>query len=194
MADNLTYIQLLDVLTDLVDQKSSGTMFVHSDTNHMVTFALDKGRICAIYYGPNRGRKAIAAISTIKNGSYRFEASNSSSQAQDIPPTPKILSQLKARELVGADEIPAAANVDPSSVSQEDKNKVCQELKDLLLEHLGPIAGMIFDVAMSEAGDFCSTPEGTRDFISKLSEDIDDADEAAAFKENANAVLRRFFS
>ena len=68
---------------------------------------------------------------------------------------------------------------------------ICQELKDLLATHLGPIAGIVFDGALSSAGDFCATPEGTMEFIEKLADDIDDPAEQAEFRDKANTALAR---
>ena len=187
---NLTFAQLLDVLTDFVNKKRSGTMYIHSDTNHVVTVALDKGRIYAIYHGPKRGRKAIAPMSKMNSGTYRFEDTGLSGVAQDLPSTPEILNALRIPHSEDASTPGAAAHAG-ADISLEARNKVCQELKDLLSERLGPIAGMVFDGALSEAGDFCATAEGTQGFINQLASDIDDPEEAAIFREQANAALNR---
>jgi hypothetical protein len=191
MAKSLSFPQLLEVLTDLVDKRSTGTLFIHSDDNHVITFGLDKGTISALYYGPKRGRKAIAPISNVASGTYRFEATALAGSSQELPPTPEILNSLREPQSETTAAPAAMARAGGASVAPEDKEKICQELKDLLSAHLGPIAGIVFDGALSSAGDFCASPEGTRDFIEKLAEDIDDPSEQAQFRNNALAALNR---
>jgi len=194
MANSLSFNQILEVLTDLVDKRKTGTLFIHSDKNHVITFGLDKGRICALYHGPKRGRKAIAPISNVTSGTYRFEATGLAGLSQDLPPTPEILNLLREPQTASAAAPGAMATAGGGSVSPEDRERVCQELKDLLATHLGPIAGIVFDGALSSAGDFCASPEGTLEFIEKLAEDIDDASEQAQFRDSANAALRRILA
>ena len=188
---NLTLLQLLDVLAELVNQKRSGTLYIHSDTNHVVTFALDTGRIYAIYHGPKRGRKAIALVSQMQGGSYRFEETGLGGVAQDLPTTTEILTALRTPHTDDASAQMGTASAGGTSVSVEERNKVCQELKNLLSEHLGPIAGMVFDGVLDKSGDFCATTKGTQDFVNQLAEDIDDPKEAAAFRQKASEVLNR---
>jgi hypothetical protein len=194
MANKLPFPQVLDVLTDLVDKRSTGTLFIHSDNNHVITLGLDHGKISALYYGPKRGRKAIAPISNVTSGSYRFEATGLIGTRQDLPPTPEILNLLREPQTLSVAAPTATTTAAAGSVSQEDKEKICQELKDLLATHLGPIAGIVFDGALNAAGDFCASPEGTREFIEKLAEDIDDSAEQAQFREQANAALSRMLA
>ncbi|MEA3411942.1 MAG: hypothetical protein U9R74_10435 [Pseudomonadota bacterium] len=155
----------------------------------MITFVLDEGRITALYHGPRRGRKAIGPISDVTGGTYRFETTGPSGATQDLPSTPELLDRLRNPPTAGNAEVVTAGGA--SNLSPKDKNKICLELKDLLATHLGPIAGIVFDGALSGAGDFCTTHGGTQEFIEKLAEDIEDASEAAEFREKANAVLGR---
>ena len=189
MAKNLPFPQLLDVLTDLVDKKNTGTLFIHSDDHHAITLVLDKGRISALYHGPKRGRNAIAPISNVRSGTYRFEATGLAGANQNLPSTPEVLSLLREPQTAGVAGPVITAGA--GKVSPEERDKICQELKDLLATHLGPIAGIVFDGALGNAGDFCATPEGTQEFIDTLAEDIDDPGEQVEFREHANAALRR---
>jgi hypothetical protein len=190
MHRNLPYSQILDILTNLVDNKASGTLFVHSECNHAITLGIESGRINAIYFGARRGRKAIPLISNISSGSYRFEKSNVVNSAHDLPSTPEILNLL--RNPHSANESRAVA---PSSatkneaIKEEKKVRLCQELKGLLAEHMGPIADLVFDDAVDDVGDFCSTPKLTQDLIDKLSEEIDDTSEVKQFRDKAYVAL-----
>ena len=189
MADSLTYTQLLEVLADLVAKKSSGTLYIRSDCNHVISFALDGGKIYAVYHGPRRGRNALSLISAISGGTYQFEATPLSAKPQDLPSTPEILELISTPQQGRA--APALGEAGGSAVSEEKRNMVCGELKRLLTEHLGPIADMVFDDAIQDIEDFCSTPERTLQLIDRLADDIEDSEETVQFREKANAVVLR---
>ncbi|MCU7929206.1 MAG: hypothetical protein KZQ90_00250 [Candidatus Thiodiazotropha sp. (ex Codakia rugifera)] len=190
MRENVPYSQILDFLTNLVDNKTSGTLFVHSESNHAITIALENGRIHAIYFGARRGRKAIPLVSNISGGSYKFEASGLVGTFHDLPTTPEVLNLLRnphtTNESRSTDSSPVTHN---DVITEENKTILCQELKGLLAEHMGPIAEMIFDDVVSEVGDFCSTPKLTQDLINKLSAEIDDSTEVEQFRGKAYLAL-----
>jgi hypothetical protein len=189
MTVSLTYLQLLEVLTDLVNSKAAGTMFIHSQCNHAITFSLDAGRIHAIYHGPRRGRNAIPLIGRITGGSYRFDSAGLGRSPQDLPSTAEILEQLKT--LHSTTRAPAVSSPVNGSdpISAEQKQRVCYELKKLLTEHLGPIAAIVFDDTVGETGDFCSSPARTRILIDMLVNDIDNPAEATQFRVQAQSVI-----
>lgn len=202
MAETLTYIQLLDELEELVRQKESGTLYIQSDSRHLITVSLDNGRIFAMYHGPKRGEKALDMIRQLNGGSYRFDPMGLGGNTQDIPETREILELLRTPVLAAPSATPAASpSTKPSAVdatssidpllSTKTQEVICQDLKQLLGEILGPIAGMVFDDITSETTESCSTPEHTRTLIAKLVEEIDDADEAEQFKHQADAVFER---
>ncbi len=191
MTESLTYLQLLEALTELVNSKASGTMFIRSQCNHAITFSLEAGRIYALNHGPRRGRSAIPLISQIAGGSYRFDTAGPGRSAQELPSTAEILEQLKTpRGDIQTLEISTPDN-GTRSISAEQKHRVCQELKNLLARHLGPIAEMVFDNTVDETGDFCSTPEGTEELIDKLADDIGNPQEVVQFREEAYRAIQK---
>ena len=190
MHENVPYSRILQVLTDLVDDQSSGTLYIHSDCNHAITFALDTGRIYAIFHGARRGRKAIHLISQISGGSYRFESAGLSGISHELPTTPEILNLLRTPQDI-AQPRPARTSLDATETALSDANRnlLCQQLKGLLAQHIGPIAEMMFEDARDEIGDFCASPELAKNFIDKLSLDIDDANEVAQFRIDAYTAI-----
>jgi hypothetical protein len=190
MQKNITYSQILDSLTDLVDSRSSGTMFIHSNCNHAITIAIAKGRIHTIYFGAKRGRKAIPLISSISGGSYRFEISDFVETSQNLPPTPEVLNLLRNPQTSNeSNSILPPPLTSKETVRIEQKDTLCQELKSLFAMHMGPIADIVFDDIVDEVGDFCSTPQLTNDLINKLSEEIENTAEMKEFKNKAYTVL-----
>jgi len=166
-------------------------MFIHSRCNHAISFCLDSGQIYAINHGPRRGDKAISLIGQITGGSYRFDESSPNRLAQDLPPTAEILGRLKTSQDTAKIPTSSSSAVGADSVSAEQKQRICQELKNLLLEHLGPIAEMVFDDTVDETGDFYSSPERTQVLIDKLAVDIGDPAEIAQFSKEANKVISK---
>ncbi|MES9970089.1 MAG: hypothetical protein ABW092_08650 [Candidatus Thiodiazotropha sp.] len=193
MQKNVPYSHILDFLTDLVDKETSGTLFIHSESNRAITIALDKGRIHALYFGARRGRKAIPLISGITGGSYRLELSDLVEAFHDLPPTHEILNLLRNPEINNRPRptvsSPHASHVE--AIQEEKKEILCQKLKSLLAEHMGPIAEIVFDDTVDEIGDFCSTPQLTQDLINKLSEEIDNPNEVEQFKDQAYVTLSK---
>jgi hypothetical protein len=151
-----------------------------------------------MYFGAKRGRKAIPLISEISAGSYRFEESDFIENSHDLPPTQEILGLLREPH-TGSESIPDSSPPPspPAAVEggarEEQKTVLCQQLKALLSEHIGPIADIIFDDIAEEVGNFCATPQLTHDLINKLSEEIEDGAEIEQFRSKAYTVLNSFF-
>lgn len=191
MQKKVALSQIVDFLTELVDNRTSGTLFVHSESNRAITIALDEGKIHALYFGAKRGRKAIPLISSISGGSYRFEVSNLVDTYQDLPSTREILSLLR-NPLIVHDAEPAdfpTSALNSAATRNEKKEILCLKLKGLLTEHMGPIAEIVFEDAVDQVGDFCATPQLTHDLINKLSEEIDNSDEVELFRNKAYVTL-----
>ena len=187
MATSLTYPQLLEVLRQHVSGRSSGTLYIRTDCNHAVSFALDSGRIYAVYYGPRRGRNALNSISGITGGTCHFESLQLSTAPQDLPSTPEILGLISvAREDRTGSPLEAGKAADT-----EQKTRVCFELKQLLRNYLGPIADMVFEDALAENEHYCTTHESARMLIDRLADDIEDSAETAQFSQRANAIVNR---
>ncbi len=102
MSDYLSNIQLQDILAQLVAGGRSGTFVINSSCNHVITIALDKGQILALFYGPKRGRSAIPLIGRITGGTFRFEETLLRVNAQDLPPTSEVLTALRRAPMTQA--------------------------------------------------------------------------------------------
>jgi len=192
MSESLTYLQLLEALTQLVNSKASGTMFIRSQCNHAISFYLDSGRISALHYGPRRGDKAISLIGKIAGGSYRFATSSPGRLGQDLSSTAEILGRLKTSQDTA--EVPASTPLSVGTnpaISTEQKQRIYQELKQLLTGHLGPIAELVFDDVADETGDFWSSPERTHLLNDRLAIDIGDPVEIEQFHQETHRTIIR---
>lgn len=192
MEADLTFDQLLDLLTELVDTHKSGTLFIRSACNHVITIGLDKGRINALFYGAKRGQNALHLINQISSGSYKFETNNLVGVNQELPSTSEILNLLRAGSIGSpATELTSAPEQKPVGISKEKRDRLCRQLKELLNEYLGPIAQMVVDDALATSGEFYATPKQAQDFIDELAMDIDNANEVEAFRNKAYEVFDR---
>ena len=192
MEDYLSFSQLLDLLTELVDARQSGTLFIRSDSNHIITIGLDKGHIIALLYGAKRGNNAIPMIRQIHSGSYRFESDVLSGIHQELLSTPEILNRLRSGDgNEPLNPVVHETSLTSGGISRQKRDRLCRQLKELLGEYLGPIAQTVFDDAVAESGAFYATPEQAKAFIQKLTQDIDNPKEVEEFRDKAFEVFDR---
>ncbi len=70
----IDYDALISTLHQFCLEKQTGTLFVSTDDNRSVRFALDNGRIISCIHGRTRGKEAIPLITAIKSGRYSFNS------------------------------------------------------------------------------------------------------------------------
>jgi hypothetical protein len=173
MDDNLSFSQLLKLLRELIGKNESGTLFIRSESNHVITIGLNKGRIYALFHGPKRGRSALSLISQVTSGSYKFEPGVLSGINQDLPSTPEILNQFRLQKRdIPSNPTLTRSHMPNAGISHQKRDRLYQQLQGLLAEYLGPIAQMVVDDAIAESGDFFATPEKAKALINKLTLDI----------------------
>lgn len=95
----LAFSELLEVLRDLCRKRRTGTLFIHSDTNHSVRIGIEDGTIFFCAFGRYRGMRAVAEISRIQFGRYSFaDVIFKGAPPAALPPTAEILAALEAAE------------------------------------------------------------------------------------------------
>ena len=184
---SLTYQQLMNELKRLVESRSDGTLYIHSNCNHAVTYTLESGRITALYFGPRKGRKAIPLARDITGGSCHFEESAPGRAPQDLPSTEEIM-----RLLLSSEAAPGATgdSQSKSSISSntEDWSGVLERLQTVLTDHLGPIAGIILDESLEELDGNCVSEASFQRLVDTLARNIE-TDQIALFRDQAASVL-----
>ncbi len=191
MSDYLSSIQLQEILAQLVAGGRSGTLVINSTCNHVITIALDKGQILALFYGPKRGRNAIPLIGGITGGTFRFQETLFSLNAQDLPPTSEVLMALRGGPTAQAgDSAPGGAKPGGSSgISSAHAQQLYRGLEKILLQYLGPIARMVLDDVCEASEKTSRGPEEYNRLIACLSDEIEDHQEALRFKQEASELL-----
>jgi hypothetical protein len=93
--ETLPLPDIIEVLQTLCSERRTGTMFLHTDTNHSARIGMEQGRIFFVAYGRHRGMDAIEQIKNMQHGKFSFAESifNSGSEIP-LPPTTELLAQL----------------------------------------------------------------------------------------------------
>jgi hypothetical protein len=93
--ERLPLRDLIEILQTLCSERRTGTMFVHTDTNHSARIGMEQGRIVFIACGRYRGMDAIEQIKKIQYGKYSFTESIFNSRTKTpLLPTRELLLQL----------------------------------------------------------------------------------------------------
>jgi uncharacterized protein (DUF433 family) len=117
----------------------------------------------------------------ITGGSCRFEDSGRPGIRQDLPPVEEILELLRANESAAQSESPVDAEA-------ETWHKILEELQTVLTDHLGPIAGIIYEEALAELGEPCVTQDSFQRLIENLAVNIE-PDQITRFYDQVAGVL-----
>lgn len=93
--ETLPLRELIEVLQSLCLERRTGTMYLHTDTNHSARISMDRGRIFFIAYGRYRGMGAIEQFKRMQFGKFSFAESifNNASETP-LPLTGELLTQL----------------------------------------------------------------------------------------------------
>lgn len=186
----LTYQQLMDEVSRLIESKSSGTLFIRSDCNHSITIALESGQISALYFGPRKGRKAIPLTLAISGGSCRFDPNGLTREPQDLPSTQQVMALLQSKEVASTTMSKSIAEQSDVSWSEEVQQKIFTELQGVLTDHLGPIAGIIFEESLAELTEPCVSEARFQLLIDKLALDME-AGQVSRFRDQVADILSK---
>jgi hypothetical protein len=178
------YIPFADIVAEisrLCKQKSTGTLFVATKANKSAQLVLDKGEIVFIFFSSKRGEEALALMSTIRAGRYRFQEGGVIPRRMPLPPTQTILERLgrEAEQPSSPEQRPAAAA--PSAgggLSREQKDV----LEACLAECIGPMAAIICEDHLHSGANFEAVVEA-------LAAEIPSPGQAAKFRELVTAKL-----
>ncbi len=185
---SFSYPQLLEILQELIHKQESGTLFIRSECNHLTTFTLQSGQVTAVSFGPRRGDRAIPHIRNITGGTYRFDRESPVGAPQQLPDTGELINLLKSNGASTEIMDPGGNGSVGGGASDRSSRRFSKELKELLTDHLGPIADIIYDDTLEEIGGVCSNTHQAQILIDRLATDIDDA-EIWQFREKAGNII-----
>ena len=171
----------------LVETRSEGTLFIHSNCNHAVTFTLVSGRVTAVYFGPRKGRKAISLVREITGGRCRFEDSGPGRVPQDLPSTGELM-KLLLSDGAAAEGSTVSQPENPTGANAEVWNRALKQLQTVLTDHLGPIAGIILEESLAELDGACVSDDRFYRLIDNLALNIE-VDQVALFRDQGSRIL-----
>lgn len=191
----LNYPELFSTLSNFVSTGRSGTFFISTNNNHVITFALDSGRIAAIFHGGKRGRKAIPLVSKIAGGTWRFDEVMLPIQPQDLPSTAEILQELSLEAVnLPLESINDAMPLTARTVSDDALCELVENLEKLFARYLGPFGKILFDEAIETMGESaCKNREKAMDLVRHLANEVDDPVEAKSFAEAGQQFVNKTF-
>ncbi len=181
MNGNITRSQFIDLLSSLVKDRRTSTVYVRTDDNHLIIASVDSGEIVSLICGPKRGERAVPMIRKMHSGSFRLEEGASAHRGLggQLPPSDTLLSLLMVEEEGDA----------KVSDCQWVQSVLCKMLK----EYMGPIAPLVCQETIDSAGGLDS-PDKCRQVVEKLAHEIDDMAEAESFRSRAHAELAAVLS
>lgn len=176
-----------DVVSELAQccrDKKDGVFFITTDSNRSAYLTLKGGSIESAHYMNKRGAEAIDLLRSVKAGTCRFSegTENAMFRAQPLPETEAILTSLadNVSDEVLEDEASPTVSPTPTQNSLSDDN---DELLQLLVEFMGPMASVVYDDAKE------NTPNAKL-LIKKLAMEIPDNYQQNEFIERAHKLVR----
>jgi len=202
----LSFGELLQVIRTLVREQRTGTMFIHTDSNHSVRIGMEDGRIISCAFGKYRGHDALPHIRQIHSGKYSFaEGIFNNSSEIPLPSTQDLLSSFSGESLTTPARESHPAPTIPEPTSPSSTAPPAPSLGDSLLEgsdlslrgvdlyealvrelavHMGPIADMVADDYRDSIVS-ATRQEQLRPVVHEIAEQLDDPQRTQEFREQA---------
>jgi hypothetical protein len=187
MSGHYSYSQFLDQLQTLIRSGESGALCGRTDDRHAVQLLLKQGDIVDLRLGVKRGGASIDLIRGIKRCTLRFYAmTNVDVNTQSgIPPSDEIMRKLMTpvapSETRPTDQAGGAFKaIDPCMA--------ISILEELLHDRLGPIAAMLCEMVVKDAGNISDSVQ-LNQVLTELAQEIEDPHDAIQFKKEAHKRL-----
>lgn len=178
---------LWELLSELVAERRSGTLYVKSDDAHAGMISLREGEIINILYRSELGAPAVELIRQAGGGTCRFDASAPGVKSGECPPTAEI---LRALAPTGQGTVNRSADAPRHVGGEATLQGFLSDLSGHLQSYIGPIASMVVKDAVAEMGQL-ERIDRAESLISRLMEEIDDQGDAASFLSAARESLNK---
>ncbi len=179
--------RLWELLSELVAQRQTGTLYIKSDDAHAGMILLEEGEIVSVMYRSEFGAAAVELLQQGSRGTCRFDAGGLGVKAEECPPTTEVLRALAPPGQTTVGGLAGAARPVGGNVSFQG---FLTELSGHLQSHIGPIASMVVNGAVEEMGRL-ERIDQAESLISRLMGEIDDQDDASAFLSAALDSLKK---
>jgi len=179
--------RLWELLSELVAEGRSGTLYIKSDDAHAGMISLREGEITSILYRSRFGAPAVELIRQVRGGTCRFDSSATSVTAGKCPPTQEI---LRALAPPGQNTVNGSAEATRRVGDKAALQGFLEDLSGHLQSHIGPIAAMVVEGVVQEMGRF-ERIDQAESLISRLMGEIDDEGDASSFFSAAQDALKK---
>ncbi|MCP4285196.1 MAG: DUF4388 domain-containing protein [Gammaproteobacteria bacterium] len=183
MTNSLDRLELAERLLQHTSAGDSGTLLIRSSDGHSLMIAFEKGVLISLLYGKHRGPDAMPDILMFSSGTYTFTEGLVGRPQNGLPSAKELAGML--RETRGVADTTASQGRGESLANFELD---IEQLAELLMEYVGPIATMLCESVRDEIGEI-SSQGAVNSFIKQLSLEIDDEDERKQFASRAAATL-----
>ena len=178
------YAELLDTVSGLCVNGRTGSLFIISDTNCFARIVVAGGNIIYLEYRLKKGVEAIPLFREIRHGTLDFKDGKViSHKASPLPPTADLLAQLGGAMPAKEPTQPASGNAGVQSHAD-----VYKAIEDELLDILGPMASLIWEEHLEQAGG-ADADIDLAQLIDSVSTEIDDPQKAMDFRNHVRSLI-----
>ena len=172
MSDLVPLDNLITALRSATDSGKSGAFFITTENQHSAMITLKSGAVTGLKFRSARGYDAASALAKVARLKYQTAADPTELPGEAEVNTRAVLEILAtggSGEQEGGGEAAAPRDVDLDAI------------RSRYIAAIGPIAGALFDEAVTEMGDSIGSREGVDQLIRKRAVQNDDKAEAERF-------------
>ena len=183
-----SYFEIISELKSLCSAHLSGTMFIKTQDNKSVRFTLENGEIVNCCFRQTKGYDALPMVLGIESGTFSFnEHAPLGMSLPALPDTDELLVMLASKKVTASTSSGAQQETGPAIIKRNDnlnsKNDVIfAEMKNVLTEYVGPMAGVLFSEYANEKDQIMSDLVEFEHMIDSLASQIGNPAESEEFK------------
>lgn len=177
MSDLVPLEDLVAALRSATESGKSGAFFITTEQQHSAMITLARGRITGMKYRQARGYDAAAALAGMAQLKYQTASEPTELPGEGDLDTRTIL------EILTTGNAPRATEPTPAQRAPLDLDG----LRERYVAAIGPVGAALFDELVEELGERIATAEGVGLLIERLTEQIDEEEEARRFRHDARA-------
>lgn len=170
-SDYIPFSKIVAELEKLCRQKVTGTLFVATKGNRSAQVMLDRGEIVYIYFFNKRGEEALALMSTVNAGKFRFQE-GAVSRRTPLPSTDAIIRTLSGEQTSSTSSTQIVEKPSKEGGLGQEEMTV---LETCLAGYIGPMAGIICE-------DHFGTAASLQAVVDALAAEIPSTEQAEKFR------------
>lgn len=143
---------IIERLQQASSKQWSGLCYLVCDNNHAGYFSFRQGRIIYVYYRRLKGEECLRAMRQLNSGKLRFDAEAADQKSMSLPANAEIFDYLLGKsDLPGSSTAATTQTAGTTSVKLVVSPDAVAKIKQLMIEHIGPMADIFVDNAITKA-------------------------------------------